>query len=128
MTGAAAPEQEVKRYMQMFMPSPKDNKASAKQKIDGLMKFMEDAERLVLQGRGVSPSLSGPPAATAPPASPPVAPQATPPPQAPAAAPQGSPDAQTAIREAQAAIAKGADPAKVRERLMKMGVQLPPGA
>lgn len=126
MTGAAAPEQEVVRYMQMFMPNPKDTKESAKQKIDGLMKFMEDAEKLVLQGRGVSPSLSGPPAATAPPTSPPAAPQAAPPPQAPAAAPQGRPDAQTAIREAQAAIAKGANPAAVRARLMQMGIQLPP--
>ena len=52
MTGAAAPEQEVARYMQMFMPNIKDTKQTAKQKIDGLMKFMTDANELVLRGRG----------------------------------------------------------------------------
>jgi hypothetical protein len=57
MTGAAAPEPEVQRYMQMFSPNPKDTKASAQQKIDNLMSFMEDAEKLVVQGRGVSPSM-----------------------------------------------------------------------
>lgn len=52
MTGAAAPEPEVKRYARMFMPGPLDTKESAKQKIDGLVRFMEDAEKLVTQGRG----------------------------------------------------------------------------
>lgn len=52
MTGAAAPEQEVVRYMQMFAPSVNDTQQSAKQKLDGLMRFMEDADRIVMQGRG----------------------------------------------------------------------------
>lgn len=52
MTGAAAPEGEVVRYMRMFMPGPKDTKKSATQKINGLLKFMDDAGRLVMQGRG----------------------------------------------------------------------------
>lgn len=52
MTGAAAPEQEVRRYMAMFAPGANDTKESAKQKLDGLMNFMNQAETLVLQGRG----------------------------------------------------------------------------
>jgi hypothetical protein len=55
MTGAAAPEQEVVRYLQMFMPGPKDTKETAKQKIDGLVKFMDEAERLVMRGHGGVP-------------------------------------------------------------------------
>lgn len=61
MTGAAAPEQEVHRYMQMYAPGINDTRETAKQKIDGLMKFMEDADRLVMQGRGTTPT--DPPAA-----------------------------------------------------------------
>jgi hypothetical protein len=57
MTGAAAPEQEVKRYMEMFAPGIKDTKETAKQKLDGLMKFMEDADKIVMQGRGKAPNL-----------------------------------------------------------------------
>jgi hypothetical protein len=34
------------------MPGPQDTIESAKQKLDGLVKFMEDAEKLVMQGRG----------------------------------------------------------------------------
>jgi GH24 family phage-related lysozyme (muramidase) len=52
MTGAAAPDTEVVRYARMFMPGPQDTIESAKQKLDGLVKFMEDAEKLVMQGRG----------------------------------------------------------------------------
>jgi hypothetical protein len=61
MTGAAAPEQEVVRYMQMYMPTPLDTKESAKQKLDGLMSFMDKAEKIVMQGRGelAQPSLDG---------------------------------------------------------------------
>ena len=67
MTGAAAPEPEVTRYMQMFMPNVKDTKETARQKLDGLVKFMEDAETLVLQGRGSTPNLGGaPPAPSGP--------------------------------------------------------------
>lgn len=59
MTGAAAPEQEVQRYMQMYMPTPLDTKESAKQKLDGLISFMDKAEKIVMQGRGeiAQPSL-----------------------------------------------------------------------
>lgn len=60
MTGAAAPEQEVVRYMQMYMPSPKDSKESAKQKLDGLVNFMDKAERIVMQGRGQVPGMETP--------------------------------------------------------------------
>ena len=69
MTGAAAPEQEVKRYMQMFAPGVNDTKQSAKQKLDGLINFMNQAETLVLQGRGSVnlPALQGgPPPQSAP--------------------------------------------------------------
>lgn len=56
MTGAAAPEAEVDRYFQMFAPNPKDTKESARQKVDNLMRFMEEADKLVTQGRGVNPA------------------------------------------------------------------------
>lgn len=77
MTGAAAPEQEVERYMQMFMPNPKDTKESSKQKIDGLMKFMDDANALVMQGRG-QPSAASSPQPQAQPQPQQAAPQAAP--------------------------------------------------
>lgn len=57
MTGAAAPEQEVRRYVDMFSPRPTDTSDVVRQKIDGLMQFMADAERLVVQGRGVDPGM-----------------------------------------------------------------------
>ncbi len=52
MTGAAAPEQEVKRYENMFMPSPFDSRETATQKMNQLEDFLGNARRLVTQGRG----------------------------------------------------------------------------
>lgn len=60
MTGAAAPEQEVQRYVDMFSPRPTDSKEVVTQKINGLMQFMAEAEKLVVQGRGVAPELAQP--------------------------------------------------------------------
>jgi hypothetical protein len=51
MTGAAAPEAEVKRYENMFMPSPYDSRATATQKLNQLEDFLNNAQRLVTQGR-----------------------------------------------------------------------------
>lgn len=52
MTGAAAPEQEVKRYENMFMPSPLDSRETATQKLNLLDDFISNAKNLVTQGRG----------------------------------------------------------------------------
>jgi hypothetical protein len=51
MTGAAAPETEVARYEQLFLPSSVDDKTSAKQKLDALESFMRNAEEIVTRGR-----------------------------------------------------------------------------
>lgn len=52
MTGAAAPEQEVKRYENMFMPSPFDSRETAAQKLNLLDDFISNAKSMVTQGRG----------------------------------------------------------------------------
>lgn len=54
MTGAAAPETEVARYAAMFTPGAKDTIESAKQKLDALEKFMENAEEMATRGRRVT--------------------------------------------------------------------------
>lgn len=51
MTGAAAPETEVKRYEDLFLPSPFDSPATAKQKLDSLQSFLTEAETMVTRGR-----------------------------------------------------------------------------
>jgi hypothetical protein len=65
MTGAAAPESEVSRYEDLFMPTPWDNAKSRQQKLDNLDDFMNGARKMIQQGR----TLPG----TAPPAPPPTA-------------------------------------------------------
>jgi len=60
MTGAAAPDSEVKRYENMFMPSPLDSRETATQKLNQLENFISNARRLVTQGRGVSQPTSSP--------------------------------------------------------------------
>lgn len=52
MTGAVAPETEVKRYENMFLPSPFDSRETAAQKLNKLDDFISNAKRLVTQGRG----------------------------------------------------------------------------
>lgn len=52
MTGAAAPEVEVTRYENMFMPGPFDSRETATQKLNQLEDFISNARRLVTQGRG----------------------------------------------------------------------------
>lgn len=54
MTGAAAPETEVQSYMDKFMPNARDTKASAKQKLDALETFMNEAEEIATRGRRVT--------------------------------------------------------------------------
>lgn len=51
MTGAAAPETEVSRYEDMFMPTPWDDSATRQQKIKLLDDFINNARRTILQGR-----------------------------------------------------------------------------
>lgn len=60
MTGAAAPEPEVERYTDMFLPTPFDNATSRKQKLDLLNDFMSNATRLIMQGRTLAPSSAAP--------------------------------------------------------------------
>jgi hypothetical protein len=50
-TGAAAPEQEVQRYLDMYMPKDVDSKTTAKQKLDALENFMVKSKELITQGR-----------------------------------------------------------------------------
>lgn len=52
MTGAAAPETEVSRYKNLFMPSPLDSPETATQKLNQLDDFIANAKRMVTQGRG----------------------------------------------------------------------------
>ncbi len=50
MTGAAAPEAEVTRYMNLFGPNARDSKQSAEQKLRLLETFMDEAEAMARQG------------------------------------------------------------------------------
>jgi hypothetical protein len=52
MTGAAAPEQEVARYMDLYMPNAADTAETARQKLDLLTSFATNAKSLITQGRG----------------------------------------------------------------------------
>lgn len=103
MTGAAAPEQEVVRYMEMFMPGVKDTRESAEQKLGLLDQFMNNARRIVTQGRTSEAPGAG---------------------QGGANPPGGKPDKATAISEARKAIAAGKDPDAVRARLQQWGFDL----
>jgi hypothetical protein len=51
MTGAAAPQQEVDQYMEMFMPKVTDPPQIAAQKLDLLAQFMTNAEEIITRGR-----------------------------------------------------------------------------
>jgi hypothetical protein len=101
MTGAAAPEQEVKRYIDLYMPSPMDSVETKKQKLRLLDEFGANAKKNSLQGH---PLPSGEPVAEAPP-----------PEQA------GNPQEQQIIQWAREALSKGADPEAVKKRLQEMG-------
>lgn len=65
MTGAAAPQSEVDRYEDMFLPKPTDNPETAKQKLDLLDNFMTSARSSVTQGR--VPSAPAPQSSLGPP-------------------------------------------------------------
>lgn len=52
MTGAAAPDSEVKSYADKFLPGPMDSRETATQKLNQLEDFINGAKRLVTQGRG----------------------------------------------------------------------------
>lgn len=60
MTGAAAPEQEVQRYLGLFMPSARDTKKSAEQKLNNLEAFMTNAKKIATQGRVPNMNPAGP--------------------------------------------------------------------
>lgn len=63
MTGAAAPEPEVVRYLDIFMPTMTDTRETAKQKLDLLEAFMLNAREIATRGRrqdgAASPAASG---------------------------------------------------------------------
>jgi hypothetical protein len=50
-TGAAAPESEVARYLDMYMPGATDSLETAKQKLKLLDAFIANAEQTMTQGR-----------------------------------------------------------------------------
>ena len=58
MTGAAAPDTEVRRYEDLFMPHAGDRPETVRQKLANLEAFMNNAENVIMQGRGPA----GPPA------------------------------------------------------------------
>lgn len=60
MTGAAAPETEVRRYAEMFTPNARDTVESARQKLDALDAFMRRAQEIATQGRTADPPPAGP--------------------------------------------------------------------
>jgi hypothetical protein len=60
MTGAAAPQQEVDQYMEMFMPRVTDPPQIARQKLDMLEQFMSNAEEIVTRGRRAAGSEAQP--------------------------------------------------------------------
>lgn len=110
MTGAAAPEQEVTRYMELFMPGVNDTKESATQKLGLLDQFMNNAREIVTRGRTATPGPGG--AGNGAPGAGPNAPQGAAPPR------------DTALAEARAAIQAGKNPDAVRARLAQWGYQL----
>lgn len=72
MTGAAAPESEVRKYEGMFMPKSYDTLETRKQKLALLEGFMQNAIKIATQGRGELPAA---PARPASPAAPTTAPR-----------------------------------------------------
>lgn len=57
MTGAAAPEQEVTRYDNFFMPKPWDSVETRRMKAFGLRAFMKQYQAIAEMGRGGNPAL-----------------------------------------------------------------------
>ena len=110
MTGAAAPEQEVTRYMELFMPGVRDTKESAAQKLGLLDQFMNNAREMVTRGRTATPGPGG--AGNGAPGAGPQAPQGP------------APARDQAVSEARAAIAAGKNPDAVRARLAQWGYSL----
>lgn len=71
MTGAAAPDSEVRKYEGMFLPKSYDTLETRKQKLALLEGFINNAMQIATQGRGDLPALpSAPAAAQKPPAAP----------------------------------------------------------
>jgi len=64
MTGAAAPESEVKQYMELFAPSVTDGAATRKDKLDRLESFIRNIRANLEQGRG--PAVGAPPQSAQP--------------------------------------------------------------
>lgn len=95
MTGAAAPESEVRQYMDMFMPQATDLQPARQQKMQNLRQFLLSARQYVLQGRADIPL-----------------------PQSQPSQPSAGGDIGS---QAQDAIRRGADPAAVAQRLRDAG-------
>lgn len=66
-SGAAVPESEVKRYADMYIPTPYDNKDVAKQKLDSLQGFYRDTlQRSKTGGVSLAPGIANQAAGAAP--------------------------------------------------------------
>jgi hypothetical protein len=118
MTGAAAPEQEIVRYTDMYMPGALDSIETKKQKLRLLDEFGVNAKNNALRGHPL-PSAAPDGAEVAPATQPNELPVFN----APQEAPQKV-DAAQATRWAQEAIAAGKDPEAVRAKLKEMGYDL----
>jgi hypothetical protein len=103
MTGAAAPEQEIVRYTDMYMPSALDSIETKKQKLRLLDEFGVNAKNNALRGHPLPNEL---PVFNAPQEAPPKV------------------DAAQATRWAQEALAAGKDPEAVKAKLKEMGYDL----
>lgn len=127
MTGAAAPEQEVARYTDMYMPNYLDSVETKKQKLRLLDEFATNARKNAIQGRefpGTTPEV----APATKPGELPVysAPQTEIIKTVPETSELPKLNAAEATRMAQEALAAGKDPAAVRKLLESMGFNLGP--
>jgi hypothetical protein len=66
MTGAAAPDSEVKNYLNIFGPSALDTPATIEDKLDRLQSFLTNVEANITQGRSTGGEPTQPPAQQSP--------------------------------------------------------------
>lgn len=127
MTGAAAPEQEVARYTDMYMPNYLDSVETKKQKLRLLDEFGANARKNAMQGRP-TPEQAPEVAPATQPGELPVysAPQTETIKTVPETSQLPKLSAAEATRMAQEALAAGKDPAAVRKLLESMGFNLGP--
>lgn len=117
-SGAVISDQEFANAEKQYFPRPGDSEAVLKQKAENRRIAIEGVSRAA--GSSYKPEGAPPAAAPAPQAAPAPAPAA----QQPAPQmPRAGADRGKLLFDARDAISKGADPAKVRERLRSMGIE-----